>query len=175
MEEKDLRQRIQRVEELIHEIEAVADPAVRAKIVELTQLLMDFHGVGLERMNMIIMRAGEQGREILDDFVRDDLVAHLLLLYGLHPQDIEARVRCALDKVRPYLRAHGGDAQLLGVDRGVVRLRLDGSCDGCPSSAATLKLSIEQAIFEAAPDVTEIVAEGVAKHAATNGLVQIGG
>jgi Fe-S cluster biogenesis protein NfuA len=173
MEEKGLQQRLQRVEELIREIEAVADPAALAKTVELVRLLMDFNGAGLERMTMIITRAGKQGREILDDFARDGLVAQLLLLYGLHPEDMESRVRGALDRVRPYLRKHGGDAQLLGVDQGVVRLRLDGSCDGCPSSAATLKFSIEQAIYEAAPDVTGIVAEGVAKHVATNGLVQI--
>src|SRR5262245_19549369 len=133
MEETELRQRLQQVEELIREIEAIADPAVRAKTVELAQLLMDFHGAGLERMAMIIARAGERGLEILDDFARDDLVAHLLLLYGLHPQDVETRVRGALDKIRPYLRMHGGDAHLLGVDRGVVNLRLDGSCRGCPS------------------------------------------
>jgi len=173
MEEKELQQRLQQIEELISEIEAIADPAARAKTVDLVRLLMDFHGAGLERMTMIIMRAGKQGREILEDFASDDLAAHLLLLYGLHPQEVEARVRGALDKVRPYLQTHGGDAQLLSVDHGVVRLRLDGSCNGCPSSTATLKLSIEQAIFEAAPDVTEIVAEGAAIQAAASGLVQI--
>jgi Fe-S cluster biogenesis protein NfuA len=174
IEEKDLQQRLRQVEELISEIEAVTDPLARAKTVELVQLLMDFHGAAVERLTMIITRAGKQGREILDDLARDDLVAHLLLLYGLHPQDLETRVRGSLDKIRPRLRMHGGDAQLLGVDGGVVKLRLDGSCRECPSSTATLKLSIEQAIFEAAPDVSEIVAEGMAEQAAANGLVQIG-
>ena len=71
----------------------------------------------------------------------------LLLLHGLHPLDLEARVRQALDKVRPYLRSHGGNVELLGVDEGVVRLRLEGSCHGCPSSAATMRQTIEEAIL----------------------------
>lgn len=167
-------EQVQRVEELLREFEAVADAGLRAKAVELVRLLMDFHGAGLERMTEIVASAGAQGRAILDDFARDELVSHLLLLYGLHPEDVEARVRGALDKVRPFLRKHGGDAQLLAVDDGVVRLILKGSCKGCPSSSATLKQAIERAVYEAAPDVTEIVADGVVEQTVTSGLVQIG-
>ena len=71
-------------------------------------------------------------------------MASLLLVHGLHPYDVETRVARALDGVRPYLGSHGGDVELLGVtDDGVVRLRLLGSCDGCPSSSVTLKLAVE--------------------------------
>jgi nitrite reductase/ring-hydroxylating ferredoxin subunit len=62
--------------------------------------------------------------------------------------------------VRPYLESHGGDVELLGVEDGVVRLALRGSCDGCASSTATLKLAIEDAIHKAAPDVEGVEAEG---------------
>jgi Fe-S cluster biogenesis protein NfuA/nitrite reductase/ring-hydroxylating ferredoxin subunit len=65
--------------------------------------------------------------------------------------------------VRPYLESHGGDVELLAVDDGVVRLALEGSCNGCPSSAVTLKLAIEDAIWKAAPDVERIDAEGAAE------------
>ena len=92
--------------------------------------------------------------------VEDELVAHLLLLHGLHPVPVRERVRGALDEVRPYLVAHGGGVELLGVDDGVVRLRLEGACNGCPSSALTLKLAVEEAIARAAPDVERIEAEG---------------
>jgi len=169
----ELLQQVQRVEELLREFEA-AEPEVRAKAVELVRLLMDFNGEGLERMTEIVAGAGARGDAILGDFARDELVAHLLLLYGLHPEGVEARVRAALDKVRPFLHRHGGDAQLLTVDGGVVRLDLEGSCKGCPSSTATLKQAIEKAIYEAAPDVTEIVADGLVEQTATSGLVQIG-
>jgi len=82
-----------------------------------------------------------------------------LLLYGLHPLDLESRVGQALEKVRPYLHSHGGNIELLGLTDGIVRLRLHGSCHGCPSSAQTLKQTIEEAIFEIAPDVTAIEVE----------------
>src|SRR5437868_1080348 len=115
----ELRQ-VERIEELLREFAAEADAAVRAKAVELVRLLMDFHGAGLARITELVAGAGAQGDAILLDFARDELVSHLLLLYGLHPEDVEARVRGALDKVRPFLHKHGGDAHLLTVDGGVV-------------------------------------------------------
>ena len=62
--------------------------------------------------------------------------------------------------MRPYLGSHGGDVELLDVTAdGVVRLRMLGSCDGCPSSAVTLKLAVEGAIEAAAPEITAIEVE----------------
>ena len=92
-------------------------------------------------------------------------MSSLLLLYGLHPVDLETRVHQALDKVRPLLKSHGGNVDLLGIADGVVRLQLQGSCHGCPSSAQTLHNAIEAAIDEFAPDVVELKVEGVAVHA----------
>jgi Fe-S cluster biogenesis protein NfuA len=102
--------------------------------------------------------------------VEDELVAHLLLLHGLHPVPVRQRVSGALDEVRPYLMAHGGGVELVGVDEGVVRLRLEGACNGCPSSALTLKSAVEEAIHKAAPDIERIEAEGAT---APSGLLQI--
>jgi len=106
------------------------------------------------------------------DPVEDELVSHLLLVHDLHPVDVETRIRQALDGVRPYLGSHGGDVELLGVEDGVARVRLCGTCDGCPSSAVTLQNAIEAAILKAAPDVERIEAEGVAEPTAA--LLQIG-
>ena len=106
-------------------------------------------------------------------FAGDELISHLLLLHGLHPVPLEERVRGALDEVRPYLESHGGGVELLGVEDGVARLRMEGSCDGCPSSAATLTLAIEDAIQKAAPDVRAIAAENAAPAPAGNGLIQL--
>lgn len=72
------------------------------------------------------------------------------------------RVQGALDEVRPYLKSHGGNVELLNVDGGVAHLLLQGSCSGCPSSTVTLKLAIEEAIHKAAPDLEGIEAENVA-------------
>ena len=66
----------------------------------------------------------------------------------------------ALDSVRPYMESHGGNVELLGIEDGVARIRLEGSCEGCPASASTLELAIKQALDEAAPDLEGLVVEG---------------
>jgi Fe-S cluster biogenesis protein NfuA len=151
------------VDELVRSLEATADPEARSAAQELVRAVMDINAAGLERMLQMAQRGGEAGRGLADQFAQDPLVASLLLLYGLHPVDLETRVRGALDKTRPYLASHGGNVELVEVDQtGTVRLRLQGSCHGCPSSAMTLKNAIEQAIHDAAPDVTAIVVDGEA-------------
>ena len=78
-----------------------------------------------------------------------------MMVHGLHPDSLEVRLERALASVRPTLAAHGGDVELLDidVDAGAVLLRLLGSCDGCPSSAITLRSAVETAIVEAAPEI----------------------
>lgn len=154
--------RVGQIETLIAELDALPDPAARATAMEAIQAVLDLHGTALDRMlELIVNTAGEQGTALLASFADDDRVGNVLMLHGLHPVDITIRVGQALDLVRPYLASHGGNVELLGVDDGVVRLRLEGSCKGCPSSAATLKTAIEEAIMASSPDVLEITAEGV--------------
>jgi Fe-S cluster biogenesis protein NfuA/nitrite reductase/ring-hydroxylating ferredoxin subunit len=101
-------------------------------------------------------------------------VASLLLVHDLHPYDVETRVRNALDSVRPYLGSHGGDVELVGIDDdGVVRLRLLGSCDGCPSSSVTLQLAVEGAVEAAAPETARIEVESPAAAGATDAVISI--
>ena len=165
---------MEKIEALIAKVERLPDAEVRANMLALVQALMDFHGAGIERMMELIAESGEPGYAIFDQFAADDLVGSLLLLYGQHPLPIETRVLGALDKVRPYLDSHGGNVELLSITDGVVRLRMQGSCKSCPSSADTLKLAIEEAIYAAAPDIVAIKAEGVAEQPAATGFVQIG-
>ncbi len=96
-----------------------ADPAARAAAQELVRTLMELHGAALERMLGMIHEAGGPADGLIDQFGDDELVGSLLLLYGLHPVDLETRVRQALEKTRPYLRSHGGNVELAGVDRPV--------------------------------------------------------
>jgi nitrite reductase/ring-hydroxylating ferredoxin subunit len=62
--------------------------------------------------------------------------------------------------VRPYMESHGGDVDLVSLQGDVARLRLKGSCDGCPASASTLELAVKQALEEAAPDLLGIEVDG---------------
>lgn len=154
----ELENRIGRIDEMVQRLDEVADPVTRATATELVQSLMALHGAALERIVEVIEGSGDRGAELLDQLGHDELVRSVLVLYELHPQDVETRVKEALEKSRPYLRSHGGNVELVGIDEGdAVRLRMQGSCHGCPSSAMTLKMAIEDAIREAAPEVTSIV------------------
>ena len=115
----------------------------------------ELYGAGLGRVLEIV---GLAAPELLARLGEDELVASLLVVHGLHPVTVEARVEAALASVRPLLAHHDGDVELLAIDpdAGAVMLRLLGSCDGCPSSSVTLQLAVEQAIFEAAPEIARI-------------------
>jgi Fe-S cluster biogenesis protein NfuA len=116
------------------------------------QTLIELYGEALGR---IVAHAPGPMHELAGD----ELVGHLLLLHDLHPLALEERVGQALDEVRPYLATHGGGVELIGVSDGIVRLRLEGSCSGCPSSRVTLEHAVEEAIRRLAPDVAAIEAE----------------
>jgi Fe-S cluster biogenesis protein NfuA/nitrite reductase/ring-hydroxylating ferredoxin subunit len=158
----EFQQRAQAIEDLIRKLEQSADVELRSAAKNLVQALMELHGEGLDRTLEIVKASGAPGEAIIARLQRDELVKGLMLLHGLHPEDLETRVREALEKTRPYLRSHGGNVELLSVDdAGVVKLRMEGSCHGCPSSSVTLKLAIEDAILAAAPDVSRLIVDGV--------------
>lgn len=155
---REFQTRLRRLEELLHEIERAASSSARERTREIVQTILDLHGAGLEKILEGIATT-EQGQAVIDTLARDELVGSLLLLHGLHPLDAEARVRQALELVRPALHRHGGDVELLEVRDGVVRLRLQGNCHGCPSSSATMKQTVEEAIYAQAPEVTAVEVE----------------
>lgn len=127
---------------------------------ELVRTVVDLYGAGLERLLDALFEAGRLDDVALEALTADPLVSGLLLVHGLHPDDVETRVARALDGVRPYLGSHGGDVELVDISTdGIVRLRLKGSCDGCASSAVTLELAVESAVRDAAPEVTAIEVE----------------
>lgn len=146
----------------------------RERAEELVRLVADLYGAGLERVLDIVYDAGRLDDEVLASLAGDDLVASLLLVHGLHPYDVGQRVEQALESVRPYLGSHGGDVELIEVsEEGTVRLRLLGSCDGCPSSSVTLKLAVEGAIEAAAPEITAIVVEDAPAESGADTLIPI--
>jgi Fe-S cluster biogenesis protein NfuA len=157
---KDFREDMQRIGGLVQEIESIADPAVRAAAKNLMQLLMDLHGAALERTLDIVAEAGEPGMNIIDHLGRDSLVSSVLILYGLHPEDLETRVVKAVDRVRPQLRKQGCEVELLGVSDGDIRLRVETGSHTCGSTARTLQATLEGAIYDAAPDLVSLTIEG---------------
>ena len=164
------RERVARIEELLGELESAPQGPIVAAASEAIALVVELHGEGLART---IELAGGTDSRLLSRLAEDELICHLLLLHGLHPRSLEERVSGALEQVRPYLESHGGGVELLYASESEVRLSLRGSCSGCPSSAMTLKLAVEDAIRKAAPEVDRIEAEGATGPAPSN-LLQIG-
>jgi Fe-S cluster biogenesis protein NfuA/nitrite reductase/ring-hydroxylating ferredoxin subunit len=150
-----------RIEELLGALRSGGPAGAAPAAEELVGLLVGLYGDGLSHIVAALRAQGEPGAAILHQLTDDPLVESLLLLHGLHPLDVDARVQRALDRVRPYLGSHAGGVEYLGVDDGVARLRLEGSCHGCPSSTVTVRLAITGAIQDAAPEVRDVVVEGM--------------
>ncbi len=68
------------------------------------------------------------------------------------------KVEAALEKIRPALRADGGDVELVDVKDGVVTVRLTGACGSCPMSTMTLRMGVERVIRKDVPEIKELVA-----------------
>jgi len=169
---RDFRQDMQRIAGLIQEMESLADPAVCAAAKGLVQSLMDLHGAALEKALDIVAEAGEPGMDIIDRLGRDSLVSSILILYGLHPQDLESRVVKAVDQVRPQLRKQGCEVELLGVNAGAIRLRVETGSHTCGSTAKTVQATLEGAMYDAAPDLTSLKIEGF-EEKPTSGFVAL--
>ena len=151
---------VERVQDLLGSLDDIADPFAQQRVQELIGAVLELYGAGLDRILGVVADAGEAGLPIREALLDDGIVASLLLIHGLFPVPLEERVIEALDSVRPFLASHGGNVELLSVQDGIARLQLQGSCNGCPSSAATLEHALREAIDAAAPDLLGLEVEG---------------
>jgi len=95
---------IRQLGKLITQFDQMPEGPQKVACKELVQLLMDVHGAGLERVMEIVFEDPASGRAIVDKLARDSVVSSLLVLYSLHPDDLETRVRKAVDQMLPRLR-----------------------------------------------------------------------
>lgn len=144
----------ERTDLLLERLEVLTDPEARAFCLEAIQAVLDLHSEALAQVLRVV------GPETADRLGDDEVVSGLLLLHGLHPRSLEERVARALDSVRPYLESHGGGVEVVALEGAGLRLRLEGSCNGCASSLATLRGTIEAALAERAPDLAALQVEG---------------
>jgi hypothetical protein len=153
-------ERMRRIEGLVRRLEQIADSESREIAEQLMQAVLDLHGVGLEKMMDLVLESGTSGEAIIRRFANDGLVSSLLVLHGLHPDDLETRVRQVLSKVP-------GHAELVSVLDGVVHVRL--SAGGCGSGESDEE-SVKAILREAVPDIADIV---VRPTGAMNGFVPL--
>jgi Fe-S cluster biogenesis protein NfuA/nitrite reductase/ring-hydroxylating ferredoxin subunit len=159
----DLNQEGKRIHELVERIGTLPDSAAREMLQECLESVLSFYGKGLARILHLVEKAGDDGKKIREALLNDSGVTGLLLIHGLHPVSMETRLRNALEKVRPYMKSHGGDVELLSLENEFARLRLEGHCKTCPSSTVTLELAVRSAIEEACPDLAGFDVEGIPK------------
>src|SRR5262249_39039345 len=125
----DSEQHLARVQELTEALEALPDGREKEVAEDLIGAIVELYGHGFRRVVEALDDAGAPGQAIHGRLIDDGVGASLLLIHDLYPIDLETRVREALDGVRPYMESHGGDVELLGLEDGIARLRLAGSCD----------------------------------------------
>ena len=138
-----------RVGELADELLNHPDPQVREQITELLDWVDVFHREGLGRL--VEMIRAWRGEIFLESVNRDEIAGPFLEIYDLgesddHDVEAEEAVSAALEEIRPYVESHGGMITVDSIVDGVVKVQMLGSCDGCPSSAATLTAGVEEAL-----------------------------
>ena len=140
-----------RVGTLYDELMTHPDAAVRDRVEEMMDLFDTFHREGLGRL--VEMIRAWRGETFLESVAGDDVTGFFLSAYdfGEAPDDRDAAaaadaVDAAMQELRPMIESHGGMITVEEIKDGVVRLQMMGSCDGCPSSAATLTGGIEEAL-----------------------------
>jgi len=160
--------RLEDVERLIQELEQGPESPARARARQLVGAVLDLHAGALARALEIVAGAGAAGPTVLDALTRDPLVAGVLLLHGLHPVDLESRVRAAADELAPTLRGQGALLAGLDIADGSIRVRLERDPARHAVSASALRATVEQALLAAAPDAiaVEVVGPDPGEHVA---------
>lgn len=142
---------LRRIGELAEELTTDSDPRISERVEELLDWVDAFHRDGLGRLIEMIRQW--RGEIFLESVSADAVVGTFLAAYGLGEgaqtvAEATAAVEEALEQVRPLVESHGGALEVVSVVDGVVKIRMKGTCDGCPSSAATLTYGVEQALRE---------------------------
>jgi Fe-S cluster biogenesis protein NfuA len=163
---------IRQLGKLITQFDQMPEGPQRVACKELVQLLMDVHGAGLERVMEIVFEDPASGRAIVDKLARDSVVSSLLVLYSLHPDDLETRVRKAVDQMLPRLRKLSCNAEIVRIDEGAVQLQVTTTGHSCGSSAKDLHAIVEDVVYEFAPDVVSLEILGL-DEPSTTGFVAL--
>lgn len=141
----------------LERMEEIEDGKTREEVFALLEGIDVLHRQGLGRILDLIGSLG--GPRAVEQISQDPIVRTLLEMYDLPEADERTQVERALEDVYPYFQSHGGKLDLLGVENGRVRVRLSGSCEGCPGTATTLQRVVEEALREGFPGFKELVAE----------------
>ncbi|MFH9085762.1 NifU family protein [Streptomyces sp. NPDC017673] len=143
--------RLARLDELLAGMESAPGPAA-ATAVEAVRVLTEIYGEALAR---VLDLAGEQPAA---RFAEDELLGHLLVLHGLHPEPPARRAERAVERLRPAVRERGGDVELVGVEGQVARVRVTeaGGCGSGCGGGPTVADAVREAVLAVAPELTAV-------------------
>jgi Fe-S cluster biogenesis protein NfuA len=165
-----------RIDVLLASLRAEAPAETVERVEELVEHVVNLYGSALARVTEALADDTSGAGAVRDRLASDPLVSTLLVVHGLHPLDLRARVERALAEVTPYVTSHGGKVSLVDIANDVVTLALRGACESCSSSAATAADLLERTVKRSAPEIARVVVDAgkAAKTHAGGELVQLG-
>ncbi|NGQ94363.1 Rieske 2Fe-2S domain-containing protein [Brevibacillus sp. SYP-B805] len=155
VQQEDFHALAERVDRVLASIKELPEDA-RIKALELKKAIEAFHEHALRKL-VRTFRETDAGKELLLKAAEDPAVYAIFSMHGIIKQDLFTRVAAVIEEVRPYLRSHGGDVELVKVDGETVYVRLHGACAGCSLSAVTLKNGVEEAIKARVPEIEYVL------------------
>jgi hypothetical protein len=154
--EKEFQEKIRQLGALVGQLDQLPGNGSGVAASEIVQLLMDVHGTVLNRMMEIAFESGAAGPGIIAKYGNDPMVRNLLLLYSLHPDDLETRILQAVENAGRQLRKLDTKVEVLSMQEGNLRLRLHTSGHACGSTATKLRATVEECVYEMAPDLASL-------------------
>ena len=121
----------------------------------LKDLIEEFHRIALVKI-VRFMKSSEEGKKILLEMVKDPDIYALFLKHNIVKPDKKTQVAKVLEMIRPYIRSHGGDVELVEVKEHTVYIRLKGACQGCSQVSVTLKEGILEALKHHVPGIKDV-------------------
>jgi hypothetical protein len=158
--EKEFQQKVRELGAMVGELDEMPGSGSKVAARELVQLLMEVHGTGLERIMEIVFELGAEGEAMIGKLGQDPIVRNLLLLYSLHPEDMETRVSKALDTIGLRLRKFDSEVELISIHDGAVQLRLR-TPHTRGSAGKNLRSIVEEEIYNLAPDLASLTLLGL--------------
>ncbi len=161
--EKEFQEKMHRLGTLVGELDQMPGGGSKVATRELVQLLMEVHRTGLERIMELVFDSGKE--QAINRLGQDPIVRNLLLLYSLHPDDLETRVLQALEAVKGRLRKVDREVKLVSIQDGSVQLQVHTSRRAHGSKtkakASDLRSIVEGSVYDQAPDVTSLTILGL--------------
>lgn len=148
-----------RADEALEAVRKLEDEDARGKALALKEALDALTRSGLVALVRAV-RVDERGRELLRVALETPEVYALLTAHGIIRPSVAHRVAAVIEELRPGVRSHGGDVELVRVEGSTALVRLSGACVGCSSSAQTLKDGIESAVCARVPEISRVEREG---------------